>query len=187
MNFINTYQKYFIIIFASILLGLFRWFLLDRNFPLIAEQQIALDAFISYQDINTIIKNESIPIIDARDFESYSEGFIGNAYNLDIDLLYELDQETIDRVQYIINKYGYIDNKIELLNDSYTIKDINSDDKSIVVYCWGPTCDRAEELVNILLDTTDYYGGFGKYFSQSNFSIYKGGWEEWDSIVNQSY
>ena len=44
--------------------------------------------------------------------------------------------------------------------------------------------ERAEELINILLDTSDYYGGFGKYFNQSSFSIYKGGWEEWDSIVN---
>ena len=187
MNFISTYQKYFIIIIVSIFLGLFRWFLLDRSFPLIAEQKISLDAFISYQDINKIIENGNIPIIDARDFESYNEGFIGKAYNLDIDLLYESDQETINKVQYIIDKYGYIDNKIEILDDDYTIKDINSDNQTIVVYCWNPTCDRAEELINILLDTTDYYGGFGKYFNQSNFSIYKGGWEEWDSIVNHSY
>ena len=106
MNFISTYQKYFIIIIVSIFLGLFRWFLLDRSFPLIAEQKISLDAFISYQDINKIIENGNIPIIDARDFESYNEGFIGKAYNLDIDLLYESDQETINKVQYIIDKYG---------------------------------------------------------------------------------
>ena len=83
MNFISTYQKYFIIIGLSILLGLFRWFLLDRNFPLIAEQQVSLDAFISFQDINRIIKTGNIPIIDKTEdeitlkiiseFEFYSE------------------------------------------------------------------------------------------------------------------
>ena len=44
------------------------------------------------------------PIIDARYFESYNEGFITNAYNIDLDLLYEADEETLDRIKYIINQ-----------------------------------------------------------------------------------
>ena len=187
MIFISKYQKYFIIIFISAFLGLIRWAFLDKKFPLIPDQKITLDAFVSYQEISKIVKNRSLPIVDARDFESYSEGFIGDAYNLDIDLLYESDQEMIDKIQYIINQYGYADNKIEISGDNYIINDVNYDDKIIIVYCWSPTCDRAEELINILLDTTNYYGGFGKYFNQSNFSIYKGGWEEWDSIMNNSH
>ena len=133
MIFISKYQKYFIIIVKSAFLGLIRWAFLDRKFSLIPDQKITLDAFVSYQEMSRIIKDDSLPIVDARDFESYSEGFIGDAYNLDIDLLYESDQEMIDRIQYIINKYGYADNKIEVSDDSYVIQDVNYDDKAIII------------------------------------------------------
>ena len=185
MALIKKHQAYLTIVFICLILGLARWAVLDRKFPLFSKPQIILDDFIIYQDFKQIISDESFPVIDARDFESYTEGFIGNAYNVDLDLLYDQDEETLSRIEYIINKYGYGDNKLQISGDSYNVKDVKSNDKTIIVYCWSPTCDRAEELVSILLDTSDYYGQFGKYFNQSNFSIYKGGWEEWDSIENK--
>ena len=185
MSLIKNYQDYIIILFISLILGLVRWAVLDKNFPLISKSEIIFSDFISYQDFTQIVSDGSFPIIDARDFESYNEGFITNAYNIDLDLLYEADEETLDRIKYIINQYGYSDNQLHILEDDYQIKDIKDDNKNIIVYCWSPTCDRAEELVSLLIDTSDYYGQFGKYFKQSDFSIYKGGWEEWDSIQNK--
>ncbi len=155
---------------------------MDRNFPLISEPKIVFDEFISYKDFKDIVNNKSYPIIDARDFSSYNEGHIDNAYNVDIDLLYELDEEVFNNINTIIKNHGYNDNQINVLEDNYQIIDTNNDNQTIIVYCWSPTCDRAEELISVLIDTSDYFGQFGKYFTESDFSIYKGGWDEWDSI-----
>ena len=64
MIFISKYQKYFIIIFISAFLGLIRWAFLDRKFPLIPDQKITLDGFVSYQEISKIVKDSSLPIVD---------------------------------------------------------------------------------------------------------------------------
>ena len=186
MKIFNTYRYYITIFSISILLGLIRWSILERNFPIFSKPKIVISEFINYSDFKFIVDNDTNPIIDARDFYSYEEGFIGNAINLDIDLIYESDEESFENINKIINKYGYRDNTVKLLNDNFLINDTNNDNQTIIVYCWSPTCDRAEELISILIDTTDYFGGFGKFFQKTDFSIYKGGWDEWDSIQKQN-
>ena len=141
--------------------------------------------FINFNDFKDVVDNNSYPIVDARDFYSYEEGFIGNAYNLDIDLIYESDEESIVNINNIIDNHGYRDNLINVVDSKFSIVDVKNDNQKIIVYCWSPTCDRAEELISILIDTSEYFGSFGKYFKKSDFSIYKGGWEEWDSILKQ--
>lgn len=186
MKILNTYSHYITIFSISVLLGLIRWSILDRNFPIFSKPKIIVSEFINYSDFKRIADNGTNPIIDARDFSSYNEGFIGNAINLDIDLIYESDEESFEKINNIIDNYGYSDNSLELLNDHFLINDINNDNQTIIVYCWSPTCDRAEELISILIDTTEYFGGYGKFFQKTDFSIYKGGWDEWDSIQKQN-
>ena len=185
MTIFNTYRQYILIFSLSLLLGLIRWSILDRNFPLISKPNIIVDEFINFNDFKDVVDNNSYPIVDARDFYSYEEGFIGNAYNLDIDLIYESDEESIININNIIDNHGYRDNLINIVDSKFSIVDVNNDNQKIIVYCWSPTCDRAEELISILIDTSEYFGSFGKYFKKSDFSIYKGGWEEWDSILKQ--
>tara|TARA_B110000263_G_scaffold199218_1_gene178212 strand:- start:172 stop:723 length:552 start_codon:yes stop_codon:yes gene_type:complete len=180
MSLFNIYREYLVIILISLILGIVRWSVMDYNFPLFAKPKIIFEEFILYQDFKEIVDNNSYPIIDARDFSSYDEGYIGNAYNIDIDLLYELDEEVFSNINNIINNHGYSDNQFNILEDR--VIDTHNDNQTIIVYCWNPTCDRAEDLISMLIDTSDYFGKFGKYFTKTDFSIYKGGWDEWDSI-----
>ena len=182
MNILTAYREYIVILLVSLTLGLLRWSILDRNFPLFSKPSVTIDEFISYKDFKNVVDNQIYPIIDARDFSSYDEGYIGNAYNIDIDLLYESDEGVFNNINNIINTYGYDDNQLQVTEDTYRIIDIDDNNQTIIVYCWSPTCDRAEELISILIDTSDYFGKFGKYFTKTDFSIYKGGWDEWDSI-----
>jgi len=182
MSLFNTYREYIIILLISLILGIVRWSIMDHNFPLFSKPKIVFDEFILYQDFKNIVHNNSYPIIDARDFSSYDEGYIGNAYNVDIDLLYELDEEVFNNINNIISNHGYSDNQFDVSEDSYRVIDTSNDNQTIIVYCWSPTCDRAEELISVLIDTSEYFGKFGKYFTKTDFSIYKGGWDEWDSI-----
>jgi len=94
MTIFNTYRQYILIFSLSLLLGLIRWSILDRNFPLISKPNIIVDEFINFNDFKDVVDNNSYPIVDARDFYSYEEGFIGNAYNLDIDLIIDFIADT---------------------------------------------------------------------------------------------
>ena len=182
MNFIKKYQKYFTLILLSIIIGLFRWVFLGNEYTLLSKPKIILEAFVDFQKMKGIVEQKLFPIIDARDIESFNEGHIENAINIDIDYLYDNDKELMSNINNMISKYGYLDNKIIIDDDSFYIKDINNDNQQIVVYCWSPSCDRAEEVISLLLDTSEYFGSFGKYLSKNNFSIYRGGWDEWDSL-----
>ena len=187
MSFIKKYKYYNFIIIFSLILGMIRWSMLERNFPIFSKIEIEFDEFIVLNDFKSIVEDESFPIIDARDYSSYKEGYIGNAINIDIDLLYDLDEEMLNNINRIIVDYGYNDNYIKIndLEETYEVIDLNGDNQKVIVYCWNPACDRAEDLINILIDTSEYFGQFGKYFSKTDFSLYKGGWDEWDSIYNR--
>lgn len=189
-------NNYFNILLASILLGLFRWFLLDAPYPLISDERVEREEVIYYEttDIKPLrcnsengcevtnpkqmrdyVLSNKYLIIDARDSDSYKEGHIGNAINIDKESLYLGDDEhVIESIKSILDSHGYIDN--ELQND--VVVDINNDNSPIIVYCWNPKCPLAENIIDMLIDK-DYYGQFGYYFSKKDFFIYKGGWDEW--------
>ena len=121
---------------------------------------------INFDIIKQIAFENSLPIIDARDLESYNEGHIGLAYNIDSELLIEGDEQELIKFKSIVSDI------------------INQGHKNIVVYCWNPDCDRAEYLKAILLDESGYYGSFNEYFDESNILIYEEGWDEWDLLSN---
>ena len=197
MTFITQYNKYFIIIIISCVLGLVRWFFLDKDLPLFSLSENQLKALelsksvknnssfllekdsiqvFSYDDnkikqinfdmIKQIAFENSLPIIDARDLESYNQGHIGLAYNIDSELLIEGDEQELIKFKSIVSDI------------------INQRHKNIVIYCWNPDCDRAEYLKAILLDESGYYGSFNEYFDESNILIYEEGWDEWDLLSN---
>jgi len=78
MSFITQYQKYFIIIIISSILGLIRWAVLDKDFPLMSLSKNQLKTIqiksqnffekIDFELIEQIVSSNSFPIIDARDF-----------------------------------------------------------------------------------------------------------------------
>jgi rhodanese-related sulfurtransferase len=187
---------YFKILLLSILLGLFRWFLLDASYPLIPGEKVEREEVIYYEisDVQPLqcssedgceitnpkqmkeyVLSNKYLIIDARDSDSYKEGHIGNAINIDKESLYSGDDEYIIKtIEGILSSYGYIDNELE----NNIVLDINNDNSPIIVYCWNPKCRLAENVIDMLIDK-DYYGQFGYYFSKKDFFIYKGGWDEW--------
>ena len=169
MDFITKYQQYFIIIVISLILGLIRWSFLDKDFPLIGlseNQNRAIKIRQLSEEINSdiidfslmkeIVSDKVFPIIDARDLESYDEGFIGHAINIDALLLIEDGDE---------NEL----NKLNVFFDSFA-------DDRLIIYCWNPDCDRAELLRAFLIDLG--------LMLESDISIYKGGWDEWNSVQN---
>ena len=121
---------------------------------------------INFDMIKQIAFENSLPIIDARDLESYNEGHIGLAYNIDSELLIEGDEQELIKFKSIVSDI------------------INQGHKNIVVYCWNPDCDRAEYLKAILLDESGYYGSFNENFNESNILIYEEGWDEWNLLSN---
>ena len=119
MNFITKYQEYFIIIIISLVLGLIRWSFLDNEFPLIglSEKQnkairikqlsdsIDSDA-IDFSLMKKIVSDKVFSIIDARDLESYNEGFIGHAINIDALLLIEDgDEDEISKLNTFFDSF----------------------------------------------------------------------------------
>ena len=148
MHFITKYQKYFIIITISCIIGLIRWVFLDLNFPLFTLSNNQLKSLelkevvtdnsenksqysfekIDFDFIKKIVSNNDFSIIDARDFESYNECHIGMAYNIDSELLMEGDEEEKEKF------------------NTVTTDIINKGNKKIILYCWNLDCDRAEYL-----------------------------------------
>ena len=169
MNFILKYQNYFIIILISLIFGLIRWAFLDKEFPLIGLSSLqiksikikelskqSLNSTIDFLSMQEIVANKLFPTIDARDAESYNEGYIGKAINIDSYLLIE-DGDQIEA------------DKVSLFLDTLT-------SEKIAIYCWNPDCDRAEFLKAFLIDSGSIL--------ESNILIYEGGWDEWQLINN---
>lgn len=101
-----------------------------------------LDMTISYEQMLKIIDDERFIIIDARRPEQYEEACIGNAINI--------FPEYEDELQYVENIFQIPQNK------------------TIIVYCDGGTCDLSHKLAKELL-----------HFGFKTIFIYHGGWEEW--------
>ena len=116
----------------------------------------SLNSTIDFLSMQEIIGNELFPAIDARDEESYNEGHISTAINIDSYLLIE-DGDQIEA------------DKMSLFLDNLT-------SEKIVIYCWNPDCDRAEFLKAFLIDSGSML--------ESNILIYEGGWDEWQLINN---
>jgi rhodanese-related sulfurtransferase len=94
--------------------------------------------------------NPEVIIIDARTEENYSRGKIGNAINI----------------------YPY-DDEQKMMESIFSLPQ----DKPIIVYCDGGSCDLSHLLAKNLLSL-----GFKRVF------LYAGGWEEWSQkIMNKKY
>ena len=193
-------NNYFKILLLSFSLGLLRWFLLDAPYPLISEEKVNRNEVIYYEtsDIQPLqcsfedgcvitnpkqmkeyVLGNKYLIIDARDIDSYKEGHIGAAINIDSEALSSQEEDIIKTIEDILFSYGYIDNELQLNpNGDDIVTDINNDNSPIIVYCWNPACPLAENVVDMLTDKI-YFGQFGNYFKKKDFFIYKGGWEEW--------
>jgi len=169
-------QYIFIIIFSAIL-GLARWSFLDKDFPLFGLSEAQLKSIkikeisenqtselIDLKLMQKIVIDNLFPVLDARDLESYNDGHIDSAYNIDSELLIEGDEDEIEKFKSIISDV------------------VNQGHETIVIYCWNPDCDRAEYLKAILLDDSGYYGSFNDKFTESNILIYEQGWDEWSLI-----
>jgi len=169
--------QYIFIIIISAILGLARWSFLDKDFPLfglseaqfksikikeISENQIS--EIIDLKLMQKIVIDNLFPVLDARDLESYNDGHIDSAYNIDSELLIEGNEEEIEKFKNIISDI------------------INQGHQTIVIYCWNPDCDRAEYLKAVLLDDSGYYGSFNDKFTESDILIYEKGWDEWNII-----
>ena len=172
MSFIKNYQKYIAIVVISSILGFVRWIFLDKEFPLIGlsknqhkslyyKQFSENPDLINYQNMQLIVEHKMFHIIDARDIESYEEGYIGDAINIDALLLIEDgDEDEINKL------YNFIDSNPKELNINPNIR--------LILYCWNPDCHRAENLQGFLI---------GEDLVDKNIiSIYSGGWDEWDSL-----
>ena len=173
----EEFTGYFLILFISFSFGFVRWFLLERDLPLfsLSEQQIKsmkikeisqkqVDTGIDYNLVKEIALNKLFPVIDARDIESFGEGHIENAVNIDSELLLEGDE-------------------VEFENYQRILKDIiNQNHDKILIYCWNPDCERAEYLKAIILDESGDYGSFYEYFEETQIMLYHQGWDEWISM-----
>ena len=176
MNFITKYQKYFIVIFISFILGLTRWVFFDKKLPLFGLSQVQQNIqllkndqdnkksincknladldFIDFKAMKDIASNKAFPIIDARDQESYNEGHIDGAINLDGSLLVEYED-------------------INEINKAKKIFE-NSSSDCVILYCWNPDCDAANYLRYFLTNNN--------LIPESKISIYEPGWDEWNLL-----
>ncbi len=153
-------KQSFIILIASILLGLCRFFILDDpNFGLInkkrqlkdirsdgSNQYSVPDVFVEPILIDLdfakhLFDNERATFIDSRDIDDYNNGHISSAINIPYDY-YEEYEDVIDSLDYA---------------------------SLYVIYCNGSEC-------SLSLDLADYF------FNDKAFErvlIFEGGWPEW--------
>ena len=169
MNLSSKYINHIVIIILSIIFSIIRWSLLDREFPLIGISQLQAKAIkikefskeeltnsIKYTFVKEIAENNIYPIIDARDFDSYNEGHIDNAINIDAFLIIEDgDEKEIDKLNNFLN---------------------SNSSNNLIIYCWNPECDRAEYLYSYLIDLG----------SKLKVSIYEDGWDDWILMENNN-
>ena len=162
MSLSTKYTNHIVIIILSIVFSIVRWTLMDKEFPLFGISKLQAKAIkikelsnkelthsIKYSFIKDIAENNIYPIIDARDFDSYNEGHIDNAINIDAFLIIDDGDEK----------------EINKLNDFLNSNSSNN----LIIYCWNPECDRAEYLHSYLIDLG----------SKLKVSIYEDGWDDW--------
>jgi rhodanese-related sulfurtransferase len=99
------------------------------------------DMSITYEQMLKIIENPDFIIVDARNPVDFAKSKIGNAVNI---FPYLEESEVIPKI-------------LDLPQN-----------KKIVVYCDGGTCDASHKVVEIM-----------KNFGYNNVYLYQAGWEEW--------
>ncbi|MFP4367954.1 MAG: rhodanese-like domain-containing protein [Candidatus Kapaibacterium sp.] len=97
---------------------------------------------VTFEQMLKITGNPNFVIIDARHPDQYAKDKIGDAINI---FPYDDEHEIMPKI-------------FEL-----------PDNKTIVIYCDGGTCDSSHKLADLIMQAR----GFDKVF------IYSGGWEEW--------
>jgi rhodanese-related sulfurtransferase len=104
--------------------------------------------YVNYEQMKKIISeyNREFVIIDARRPEQFSKSHLANAINI---------------------FPGWQEN--EVIEKILTLPQ----NKTIIVYCDGGSCDSSEEIASLLAN-----------FGYTKFYIYEGGWEEWSSKRN---
>ena len=191
------YKQIIIILFLSLVMSIFRYFLIKEEYPLIKKinkiDSVIVDVF---QDLEKIIYESETPMvidlelarkiyelelalfIDARDSDSFKKEHIKNAVNV----CYESFLEDID-IDYLREslEYGDVENfKTFSFGSADNIPYIdypfehnlsgNTNKKTIyVIYCSGKGCSLSEELAFYLYEK----------FQFKNLLIYEGGIPEW--------
>ena len=191
------FKQITIILFLSLVMSIFRYFLIKDEYPLIKKinkiDSIDID---NYEDLEKIIHDSETPkvidleiakkiyqneiglFIDARDSDSFNKEHIANAVNVS----YESFLEEVD-VDYLKEslEYGEVENfttfsignteGVPYIDYPYDYKlSGNTSKKYIyVIYCSGKGCSLSEELAFYLYEN----------FQFKNLLIYEGGIPEW--------
>lgn len=98
---------------------------------------------LTAQQVKKMIEQASVVVIDARSAEAFESGHIAGSINVPYDRLPE-----------------YYERLTELVPV----------DAAVIIYCWGPTCDFADQLATEL-----------KIVGYENVRVFTGGWEHWES------
>jgi|GEM_PF-1115664 len=99
---------------------------------------------VTYNQLVKLLNSKKLILIDARSPEDYNKEHIANAINI---FAFEED----------LNKYFESLTRVPLSND-----------KIIIVYCEGGTCDASHKVAGDLIK-----------LGYRNVFVYAGGWEEW--------
>ena len=150
----NNIKDIFLIILASVLVGVCRvFFLEDISFIKQATKLISDDELVSMQldapkvvtisQSKQMFDNKSAVFIDARDSLLYDDGHILGAINIHFES--NDDDQILSKLQGV------------------------EEDDFLIIYCSGGDCDLSEELGNHLFE----------YLGYTNILLYEGGFPEW--------
>ena len=150
----NNIKDIFLIILASILVGVCRVFLLgDISFIKQAPKLISDDELVNMQldapkvvtisQSKQMFDDKSAVFIDARDSLLYDDGHILGAINIHFES--NDDDQILSKLQGV------------------------EEDDFLIIYCSGGDCDLSEELGNHLFE----------YLGYTNILLYEGGFPEW--------
>jgi len=150
----NNIKDIFLIILASVLVGVCRvFFLEDISFIKQAPKLISDDELVNMQldapkvvtisQSKQMFDDKSAVFIDARDSLLYDDGHILGAINIHFES--NDDDQILSKLQGV------------------------KEDDFLIIYCSGGDCDLSEELGNHLFE----------YLGYTNILLYEGGFPEW--------
>tara|TARA_Y100001958_G_C21110409_1_gene457525 strand:+ start:101 stop:592 length:492 start_codon:yes stop_codon:yes gene_type:complete len=150
----NNIKDIFLIILASVLVGVCRVFFLgDISFIKQAPKLISDDELVNMQldapkvvtisQSKQMFDDKSAVFIDARDSLLYDDGHILGAINIHFES--NDDDQILSKLQGV------------------------EEDDFLIIYCSGGDCDLSEELGNHLFE----------YLGYTNILLYEGGFPEW--------
>ncbi len=99
---------------------------------------------ITYEQLEKFLDNPRLILIDARSPEDFEKGHIGRAINI---FAYDESEDNYFRLLFAVPR---------------------DDNRVIVVYCEGGTCDASHKVAKDLVS-----------LGYKNVLVYSGGWEEW--------